>query len=119
MQDFRVGPLPITASSTIEPLNYLFNKGQGYQRNYNADEGTRYEWLTAIALEIEDITLDLWNMTIANDDVYLWGIDPFWKEDGKMIAWDQFWGNAMDQFGDSTLLPLVCEILSFASIFNC
>lgn len=79
MRDYLVGPLPITDETKLIPYD-AFSKGEGKIRNYNADESTKGEWLKNITLGIEDITLDLWNKTIANDDVYLWGIDPLWPE---------------------------------------
>lgn len=92
VQDYIIGPLPVrNGTTTIAPLNFPYNKGIGKQRNYNSDEDLRIEWLNEFAATIVDITMDLWGIEIRgldNDTGVIWGIDPLWQEDGRIISWD-------------------------------
>lgn len=110
MQDFVVGPLPVVMGvTTIEPLNYPYNKGKGIARNYNADEDSRAKFLVEVGKNISDITMGLWGvkMTGAEDDpLSIWGIDPLWQEDGRIISWEQFWGVPTGEFASYSLLPM-------------
>ena len=107
--DVVVGPLPVSEKTTVEPLNYPYNSGAGRARNYNPDEDARRGFLIEFATNISDITLDLWGKALLgdkeNDTLTIWGIDPLWVEDGRVISWDQFWGVPTAVFDDSTLLP--------------
>lgn len=108
-QDLIVGPLPVTNDTKIEPLNFPYNKGVGYQRNPSADYSLRYEFLTNVTKQIADITLDTFGFKITGEDDdsgYMWGIDPLWKENNRTISWEIVWGNPENEFWDSTtLLP--------------
>ncbi|KAG0134675.1 copper amine oxidase [Tuber indicum] len=103
-QEFMVGPIPVVQSVTkIEPLNYLYNKGEGKSPNYAADDKVRRAWLGLIALNMSDITLDILGTDYGNSS--LWGIDPLWEENGRIINWVQFWSNPTGGYDSSTLLP--------------
>ncbi|KAL2800214.1 copper amine oxidase [Aspergillus keveii] len=109
--DVLVGPLPITNNTTWEPLEFPYTrKSQGRVRNVEPDSETMYsEWLFKITASIADITLDLWNGTalgLDNDTLDVWGIDPLWQEDGRIIRWDVFWNMATGESDSGTLLPL-------------
>ncbi|KAL2843196.1 copper amine oxidase [Aspergillus pseudodeflectus] len=109
--DILVGPLPITNNATWEPLEFPYTrKSQGRVRNVEPDSETMYsEWLFKITASIADITLDLWNGTalgLDNDTLDVWGIDPLWQEDGRIIRWDVFWNMATGESDSGTLLPL-------------
>ncbi|KAK3989769.1 putative copper amine oxidase [Cladorrhinum sp. PSN332] len=112
--DIIVGPLPIdNATATWEPLTFPWTKQNGGKvRNLDADTETLYsQWLHKIGASVADITLDLWNATgmgLENDTLAIWGIDPLWQDDDKIIRWDTFWRTPSGDFaGDgSTLLPL-------------
>ena len=123
IQDYVVGPLPIVKGvSTIQPLNYPYNKGVGKQRNINADEDTRSDFLAAIGRSLKDITQDLWGLQAQgfdNDTASIWGIDPLWQEDGRVVSWDQFWGNPTSRFDVQTLLPLGLYGLSTKRVKMC
>ena len=70
------------------------------------------EWLGA---DIADITLDLWNATVMgldNDTLTVWGIDPFWQDDGTIIRWDAFWGQGTEGYDSGTLLPLGLYVMT-------
>lgn len=61
IQEWMVGPLPISDSTTLQPLNYLYNKGTGTQRVYDADDDALDDFMNKIGASIADITLALWN----------------------------------------------------------
>ncbi|EGO55253.1 hypothetical protein NEUTE1DRAFT_85409 [Neurospora tetrasperma FGSC 2508] len=111
--DILVGPLPLD-NTTVSwaPLTFPYNKpsGDGKVRNLDADEDIVYEeWIWKISASIADITLDLWNGTalgLENDTLDIWGIDPLWQDDGRVIRWDGFWALSGDVFDAETLLPL-------------
>ena len=62
IQEWMVGPLPITNGTTLcTPLNYIYNKGRGYQRVYNADAEALAIFNGNVGSEVIDITLRLLN----------------------------------------------------------
>lgn len=112
-QEIMVGPLPINNSTTTwTPLTYGLTKDNaGKVRNLDADsESTLYtDWIYPISASVADITLDLWNGTalgLDNDTLDIFGIDPLWQDDGRIVRWDTFWNLPVDQFDAETLLPL-------------
>lgn len=65
-------------------------------------------FLTKITTEIADITKDLLNITITDsedDNGAMWGIDPLWFENDRVISWDMIWGLGDGEFYQTTLLP--------------
>lgn len=116
--DILVGPLPADNKTTAwEPLAYPYNKKSGgHVRNLDADSDALYsKWLYVHSASISDITLDLWNGTalgLDNDTLAIWGIDPLWQDDGKIIRWDTFWNLQTDYFDVQTLLPLGLYFMS-------
>lgn len=109
--DILVGPLPVQNGTTAwQPLEYPFtSNGGGKVRNIDADEDTRSAWIHNITGSIVDITMNLWGGFATgsdNDTLDVWGIDPLWQDDGKLIYWATFWNKAVDQFDAETLLPL-------------
>lgn len=112
-QDIQVGPLPATyGTTTWVALEYPYTrKTRGRIRNLNADsDGVLYsQWLHKISATISDITLDLWGGTalgLENDTLDIWGIDPLWQDDGRVVRWDTFWNLPTDEYDAETLLPL-------------
>jgi len=117
--DILVGPLPIdNKTTTWEPLTYPYTKNNGGKvRNLDADsdDALYSEWLYVIGASVADITLDLWNLTATgadNDTADIWGIDPLWQDDDKIIRWDAFWNVPEDDFDAETLLPLGLYFMS-------
>ncbi|KUI65756.1 Amiloride-sensitive amine oxidase [copper-containing] [Cytospora mali] len=112
-QEIMVGPLPLQNSTvTWTPLSYPLTKDNGGKvRNLEADsdDALYTQWLYPIGESVVDITLDLWNGTAVgmyNDTLAVWGIDPLWQDDGRIIRWDTFWNLASDDFDAETLSPL-------------
>ncbi|KAJ6629905.1 copper amine oxidase [Mycena sp. CBHHK59/15] len=115
VQDFIVGPLPISHSSTYASLDWAATSGTAKIRNYNADEDLLTQWNLNVTATVADIVLDLLNGTATgsdDDDFDIWGIDPLWMEeiDGepRVVIWNTYWrypsgSNAI--FDGETLLP--------------
>lgn len=61
LQEFMIGPLPLSDKTTLQPLDYPFNKGVGRQRIYNADAGPYMEFLASISASVEDILITMLN----------------------------------------------------------
>lgn len=111
-QDITVGPLPVdNTTTTWAPLTYPYTKkNSGKVRNLDADDDILYsDWIYLVSASVADITLDLWNATalgLDNDTIDIWGLDPLWQENGKILRWDTFWNFPTDEFDAETLLPL-------------
>jgi primary-amine oxidase len=109
--DIMVGPLPVdNKTTTWKPLTYPYTKKNGGKvRNLGADDDEALiAWLGGIGASVADITMELWGVQAVgseNDTAGVFGIDPLWQDDGKIIRWDGFWNNAQF-FDSSTLLPL-------------
>jgi len=57
IQEFQVGPLPVNnASTTVAPLDYIYNKGKGYQRIYDVDTDELAAFTYGIGANVADIT---------------------------------------------------------------
>lgn len=56
-----VGPLPVTSKTTVQPLNYIYNKGVGIQRIYDQDDIAIAEFGLSVGASVSDITQDLLN----------------------------------------------------------
>ena len=57
IQEYQVGPLPIAnGSTTLAPLDYIYNKGKGYQRIYDLDDEELAVFDYKIGATIADIT---------------------------------------------------------------
>ena len=61
LQEYIIGPLPVSNQTTVQPLNYPFNKGVGRQRIYNADAGAYGDFLANISASVEDILMQMFN----------------------------------------------------------
>jgi hypothetical protein len=59
MENFVVGPLPVSKKTTIAPLNYIYTKKSGRMPNYDADSLAVYLYKLNVTASIADITLDL------------------------------------------------------------
>lgn len=101
-----VGPLP--KPTTYAPLSYTTTKGTSKIRIYDLDSGALYDWIySTITTPEQDIILDLCNGTaLGSDDDTLdvWGIDPLWHEEGRVVSWMTFWRYATLADGE-TLMP--------------
>lgn len=111
IEDIGVGPLPVSDDTSILDLSWMSTKGKARVHKYNADEDAWQDFFNDVAAGVVDITEDLINCTVTgsdNDTASVWGIDPLWHRDGRVIQWLGFWGMvSSDYFGydGSTLLP--------------
>jgi hypothetical protein len=63
MQDFSVGPLPITKTSIVHPYTFRNNDGgDGKVRVYNPDDVDYAAFNQLNIKDVEDITKKLWNL---------------------------------------------------------
>ncbi|TGZ78443.1 copper amine oxidase [Ascodesmis nigricans] len=109
LEDLMVGPLPVSAETTISPFLFAYNKGSNKTPNYSADSREVNKFRAAIGKSIEDITLDILGTkhTGSSDDTSgLQAIDPLQKEDGRVIQWVQWRISSKHEFyTPNTLLP--------------
>jgi primary-amine oxidase len=61
LQEYIIGPLPVSNQTTLAPLNYPFNKGIGKQRIFNADAQAYQQFLANISASVEDILIEMFN----------------------------------------------------------
>ncbi|BGP31066.1 hypothetical protein JCM10296v2_002830 [Rhodotorula toruloides] len=103
VEDYLVGPLPVSANTTYHPYSFRTTKGTSKVRNYDADSDATYEFTVEAAKTCDDIVEDLLGAPTESWDI--WGIDPLWHEDGRVISWVGFWGVPESVFDGETLLP--------------
>jgi primary-amine oxidase len=111
IQDILIGPLPVVnGTTTWAPLEYtLTRKTEGKVRSLEADGDAYEDWLIEVSTSVADITMDLWNASALgndNDTLAVWGIDPYYQDEGRIKRWDTFWGQPADVFEAMTLLPM-------------
>jgi len=103
LEDYIIGPLPINENSTASAYSFHTTAGSSRIRNFDADEDLTSEAFLAEAQKVDDIVEDLLGAKSAQWD--LWGIDPLWHEDGRVVSWVGFWGRPTSVFDGQTLLP--------------
>ncbi|KAL8639331.1 MAG: hypothetical protein Q9228_003623 [Teloschistes exilis] len=110
LQEYLVGPLPVAAGkTTVAPLDYIFNKGRGYQRLYNVDTDT----LTAFAYgyastNLSDISQQLLNGTATGDPsgaFAIAGSTPLIFEGDSVLQWAQIFKTHTGACEDEDILP--------------
>jgi primary-amine oxidase len=117
VQTFAVGPLPISNKTAYFPNTFQSTAPDAKIRVH--DQTASGPYIREVALQMKDILSDLLYTPIetAQDlrtKFYMWGIDPLWHEDGKVLNWVQIWRNSdmvelpsggEFKFDDGTLLP--------------
>ncbi|KAH7341181.1 copper amine oxidase [Pyrenochaeta sp. MPI-SDFR-AT-0127] len=107
-QEYIVGPLPATNITTVEPLTYPFHNAQPGKTKvnsvYSIEDVVQFQYI--FSAEVEDITKELWNSTIAEGGVGLRLSTPFWEEDGRTVSWVAFIRIPTSGISSVTLLPL-------------
>lgn len=125
LEDYLVGPLPVSENTTAVPYSFRTTKGTSRITNYDADADKTQEFIVATAQTCDDIITDLLGAPADSWDI--WGIDPLWHEDGRVISapaflhaftsfradpaclhgtdWVGFWGIPETVFDGETLLP--------------
>jgi len=103
LEDYIIGPLGSPNETTYGPYSFTTTKGTSRVRNFDADEDRTYEFFSATAATCDDIFEDLIGAPSGEYD--LWGIDPLWHEEGRVISWVGAWGRPTSVFDGQTLLP--------------
>ncbi|GAA5982519.1 hypothetical protein JCM5350_006100 [Sporobolomyces pararoseus] len=105
LEDYIVGPLPLSENSTASPYGFRSTKGSSKINNHDADSDAVEEWMRSevITPEIDEIVETLLGAKSEKFDI--WGIDPLWYEDGRTISWRGFWSIPENIFDGETLLP--------------
>lgn len=90
---YQIGPLPITASSKVLPLEYVFNSGSNKIRNPVQDFAAISEFGFHVAENIRDITQELIGATVSRKDpdsgLQCWPRGSVHVETGGMSLWFQ------------------------------
>ncbi|RPA84961.1 copper amine oxidase [Ascobolus immersus RN42] len=93
LEDYMVGPFPISEKTTIQPFTFAYNKGSSKTPDYAKDSDAIRKFRNDICASMKDITIDLLGSFIEggkNDTSSLQAIDPMWEEDGKIKQWVQW-----------------------------
>ncbi|PKK54618.1 hypothetical protein CI102_891 [Trichoderma harzianum] len=106
LQDYVIGPLPITNNTQVQPLQFLYNNaGKGKVAVDFADRSEVLQLAKDVGLSVADITKLLWDRTL-NDTLSLLPQYPPSKENGRLIVWSSFISNPTSLFNSETILPL-------------
>ncbi|BGP20022.1 hypothetical protein JCM10213_000596 [Rhodosporidiobolus nylandii] len=103
VEDYLIGPLPLSENSTAQAYGYRSTKGSSRIRRFDADDDKLNEFYTAAYAEIDDIVEAL--LGAPSSDFDCWGIDPVWHEDGKVLSWVGLWAVPDAVFDSETILP--------------
>ncbi|GAA5905162.1 hypothetical protein JCM6882_000397 [Rhodosporidiobolus microsporus] len=103
IEDYLIGPLPVSNETTAVPYHFRTTTGSSRIRNFDADQDLTYDLQRASAEEANDIVVDLLGKNASEYEI--WGIDPLWHEDGRVISWVGYWGVPDTIFDGGTLLP--------------
>lgn len=77
LQEYVVGPLPVTNQTKVQLLEFLFNnEGKGKIKIDNADDDTVGNFLQTVGLSVADITQTLWN-GVSSQMVKLFSYEAF------------------------------------------
>ncbi|KAL8725493.1 MAG: hypothetical protein Q9166_007313 [cf. Caloplaca sp. 2 TL-2023] len=109
IQEYQIGPLPIANRSTIlAPLDFIYNKGRGFQRLYDVDLEALAAFTAGIGASIADVTQLLLNGTATgtpNDTFAIAGTTPLIHEDDRIYQWNQFYSIHTGACVSEDLLP--------------
>lgn len=104
---YMVGPLPITSSSSVQPLEYVFNSGSNKIKNPVQDFVAISQFGFQVAENISDITQELIGATVSREDpedgLQCWPRGSR-VERGGMTLWFQMYRPGLSS-GARTLLP--------------
>ncbi|KAF1836803.1 amine oxidase catalytic domain-containing protein [Decorospora gaudefroyi] len=107
-QEYMIGPLPVTNSTTVAPLTYLFNNARpgrtAVHPVFSANDGLQFQ--LKLATEVDDIARKIWNASFLGGELGVRFGTPFWNEDGRIISWAPVFALPSTNVSSSTLLPL-------------
>ncbi|KAK8065730.1 Copper amine oxidase [Apiospora hydei] len=105
MEAFVVGPLPLSNSTTAQPLSFFSNRQKGSKiRVHDADFSTDGDLSKAFLTEAADVLKILWN--VGPDGVQLVSSSPVQVENGQVTTWYGIEGKPKKMYDTGTLLPL-------------
>ncbi|KHO00534.1 Copper amine oxidase [Metarhizium album ARSEF 1941] len=106
LQDYVIGPLPVTNMTEVQPLRFLYNNaGKGRVAVDFADGGALVDFANGVGLSVADITKLLWNATLEDTLSLLPGYPPL-RDKGRLTVWYNFVNQPASIFDTETILPL-------------
>ncbi|PVH72022.1 DUF1965-domain-containing protein [Cadophora sp. DSE1049] len=105
MQEWMVGPLPISNQTKAQPLTSLSTrKSDNKLRVYNPDFGAAAKFDENITSLAANAIKTLWN--VDPEAVSTTTVHPTQVDNGKVTVWQGFIGSPSGQYDTNTLLPL-------------
>ncbi|KAK8035098.1 Copper amine oxidase [Apiospora rasikravindrae] len=105
MEEFVVGPLPLSNSTAAHPVSFFSNRQKGSKiRVHDADFATDGDLSKAFLTEAADVLKILWN--VGPDGVQLVSSSPVQVENGQVTTWYGIEGKPKKMYDTGTLLPL-------------
>ncbi|KAK7963812.1 membrane primary amine oxidase [Apiospora saccharicola] len=105
MEEFVVGPLPLSNATAAHPLSFFSNRQKGSKiRVHDADFATDGDLSKTFLTEAADVLKILWN--VAPDGVQLVSSSPVQVENGQVTTWYGVEGKPKKMYDTGTLLPL-------------
>ncbi|KAH8586808.1 copper amine oxidase [Bisporella sp. PMI_857] len=105
MQEWMVGPLPISNQTKAQPLTFLSTrKSDNKLRVYNADFDAVGTFNENIMSQAANAIKALWNVN--PDAVSITTVSPTQVDSGHVTVWQGFMGNPSGRYDTGTLLPL-------------
>ncbi|KAL2211162.1 amine oxidase catalytic domain-containing protein [Sarocladium strictum] len=107
LQEFKVGPLPITNESAVLPYTYVNTREDGKIPVVNPDAEDYAEFNLKWMKEAEDVTKTLWNLTVDDGlQMPLAFAAPLTITEEKVIMWQGFNSPVTSIYDTISLLPL-------------
>ncbi|RBR12028.1 hypothetical protein FVER53590_04368 [Fusarium verticillioides] len=107
VQEFKVGPLPITNASYVMPYTFTNTRGDGKIPVVNPDAEDYANFNLEIMKGAEDVTKRLWNLTVEDGlQMPLAFAAPLTVTEDKVIMWQGFNAPVTSIYDTISLLPL-------------
>ncbi|KAL5313511.1 hypothetical protein ACEPPN_017931 [Leptodophora sp. 'Broadleaf-Isolate-01'] len=105
MQEWMVGPLPISSQTKAQPLTFLSTrKSDNKLRVYNSDFEAARKFNEKIKSQAANAIKTLWNVN--PDAVSMTTVSPTQVDSGNVTVWQGFIGSPSGRYDTGTLLPL-------------
>ncbi|EMD62215.1 hypothetical protein COCSADRAFT_183317 [Bipolaris sorokiniana ND90Pr] len=107
LQEFKVGPLPITNASAVLPFTFANTRKNPKISVVNPDTEDYATFNLQNMKDAEDVTKKLWNLTVDDGlQVPLAFAAPITASEGKVIMWQGFNAPVTSIYDTISLLPL-------------
>jgi primary-amine oxidase len=96
VDEYMVGPLPISNHTSIQELNFPYNSGRSSTKSYMPDVQALETWFEKISVSVEDIIIDLFQNHELNPEQAPFrnfvasSNDQIWFEDDRTLRWVGF-----------------------------